>query len=296
MERTQRGLRLDRNPLGIKASMRLIGRWLVSVYGATRPNNPPASLFWNSHTPPFLLTWEEAVERGGGIGPDRLITYDQLLDNRFIRTAARQWFIEGEQKDYSFYSDPSYAYLTLFCYIIMTGRTISTEAWDLARSGAINRVTPFLAGGTIWESLALLRRGAEFVVLSNYDTPQVEFYKWAAEEIGVRNKIKFVDEKAVPFPHEALITNEYLEHVQKPIDELNRLLVNKPAFAYHRSGFNLTGHGHFIPLIMNDKKVFSHSEADEVFDDYCSKISGYRFSLVTGGWRDSVRKLERINE
>lgn len=298
-QRLQRGLPLDKNPLSLRRSMALIDEWLSANYGAIHDSSPKKRLSWKDWDPskgnPPLFNWLEALERCGGIGPNRLITYDQILDPRFSRSGAYEWFIEGHQQDYSYYSDPTYVYLALFSYAIVSERTIATEGWDIAKDGLMDQCPIFLAGGTIWEASNLIRRGAKRVVLSNYETPQISFYRFVADQLGYTDsgRIAFVDQNEVPRSNDILIVNEYFEHFVEPIKELDRLMINSPLRMYHRSGFNLVGHGHPIPLTLHGKQVSDHFEADRIFDDYLKSFAAYEFSRVTGGWRDSTRRLSQ---
>lgn len=290
--RQQRGLPLAKNPLGIKRSMELVDEWLVKEYGAVPSSESPTrSLFWSDDNK-MLLTWKEAIERGGGIGPKRMDGLESLKD--WPRSAPYQWFVTGDQKDFSFYNDPSYVYLTLFCIAIVSGRTVATEGWDIAKRGLI-RNPLFLAGGTIWEACSLIRRGAERVYLSNYQTPQIDFYKWVARKIGMHSAISFLDEASVPRDTDIVIANEYLEHFQKPVEELDRLMANRPLFVYHRSSFCLMGHGHPIPIKVGGLDISNAGLAMKAFDSYCASIPGYRLERVSGGWRDSLRRLSKIS-
>lgn len=305
--RTQNGLPLERSKLGIRQSMQLINEWLTYNFGAKRDYSTiPESYFWNELKEPTLFTWWDIKRICGGVGPGRLWNMGQLKDEAFKRSAAYQWYVKGKQKDFSYYSDPSYAYFTLFCYAVVTQKTIATEAVDISKDGLFDKLSIFLAGGTIWEAENLIRRGARFVTVSNYETPQVDFYRWVSGRVGISDKVKFVNQNAVPFSHEILIANEYLEHYHKPTEELVRLIDLKPARVYHRSSFCFPAHGHPIPITINGNMISDHDEADEMFDNFCGLLKHYDVSPIQGVWnqnlrknvlwRSSIRRLVRRNE
>lgn len=286
--RAQAGLRLDRNQLGIKASMRLIDRWLSENHDPNMQNiSTNGPLFWNERERP-LLTWMEVILRDGGIGDFRITDHDTM--KLWDWSAPHRWFIKGDQADYDFYSDPSYVYAVLFCHVMVTRRTLAAEARDIVLLG--EKATPvFLAGGTIWEAYDLIRRGVEQVTISNYPTPQVDFYRFVCSSLGLDYRITFVNETAVPNSGDILIANEYLEHFQEPITEFERLAVNGPKIVYHRSSFCALAYGHPIPVRIQGVDAYEGKSADGLFDSYLASLAAYSFGLVESKWRSTVRRL-----